>query len=114
MIIGINDPYTLSVRSVLAMERVGARTVGQPRELAFTNVFVRLPDVECLAVIFTNLTGKKVAVRRGVSGTIFVEIPDGYGKEIDVRGNADELYVKNAETSDSVTVTLEFKGEVVA
>lgn len=84
---------------VLANGGGGARSTGQPREVAGTGAFVQLADVKCSSVVFNNTSGADFDIRRGATGTVLITVPDGAGKEFDVVENANELYANGASGS---------------
>lgn len=82
---------------VLANGMGGRRSTGQPREATGTGAFVQLTSVPCLSVVVTNTSGVDWQIRRGGTvGTTLITIPDGFGKEFDVKLNAGELFAKGA------------------
>lgn len=93
---------------VLANGPAGRRSTGQPREVAGTGAFVQLATVPCASVVVTNTSGVDWQIRRGgIAGTVLITVPDGSGKEFDVKLNAGELWAKGA----SGTLQYECNGE---
>lgn len=86
----------------------------QPRQgtTPTANGWVQLANVAGNSVIIENYTGKKLEVRRGASGTIFLPILDGMGREVDIVANANELYVRNITDTLGVTFLYTVVGEV--
>jgi len=98
-----------------AIESGGAPVLGQPRTAAvpINQGWIQLADVGAKGVIIENDTGKLIEVRRGGSGTVFYEIADGMGQQLDVLENANELFARNGTDNAAVTLRYHVQGEEV-
>lgn len=90
------------------------RALGQPREVASDgSAWVQLASVACCGVILSNGSGTDFEIRRDAGGTVFLPLPNGLGKNMDVVSNSNELYVRRKAAGASAAVQYECAGEAV-
>lgn len=109
-------PAQRDVEVIIALGGAGVDdAVAQPRtgQAPINQAFVQLANVAGESVVIENYTSKDLEVRRGAGGTVYLKIPAGTGREIDVQSNANELYVRNATDNTTADFTYQVIGEAV-
>ena len=76
-------------------------------------IYVALPDIICQSVRFFNETATSLRIGNTnvAAGLDYIILPSGRAEDIHVRQNANELFVKrNDDSNTQVTVRFQVKG----